>query len=83
MEDIVNSGFEFFAIVFIAKNCLSLYKDKKVSGVSIFSILFFTTWSFWNIIYYFILNQNYSFFCSVFVFIFNLIWLTLYFKYKI
>ena len=80
--DVVNSFFSAGSIFFIICNCYSAYRDKRVSGVSIYSVLFFCVYSLFNIIYFFELNQMFSFTISIFVFIFQFIYAGLLFYYR-
>jgi uncharacterized membrane protein YfcA len=50
--DNINGVFEAVGGLFIFLNVLKLHKDKKVRGVSWVSIVFFTLWGYWNLIFY-------------------------------
>jgi len=73
--DLINGLFEFFAGFFILLHCRRLYKDKKVRGVSIVAIIFFTSWGFWNLFYYPHLGQWISFFGGLFIVSANSVWI--------
>lgn len=60
MADFINGSFESLAGLFVLLSCWRAYKDKKVKGISILMIMFFTIWGFWNLYYYPSLNQFWS-----------------------
>lgn len=72
--DFINSAFELFAGFFILGNCRVLYKDKMVRGVSIIAVSFFTLWGVWNVFYYPIIDQWFSFIAGLFVLSANTLW---------
>lgn len=74
MNDIINAAFEFGGAIFLCHNCITLYKDKAVSGVSILSTAFFTGWGFWNIYYYPTLDQVWSMIAAIALTFFNVLW---------
>ena len=76
MADLINGCFELFAGVFCFMNCMRLYKDKKVRGVSVIATMFFTSWGFWNLYYYPSLGQTLSFYGGIFIVTVNTIWVS-------
>jgi hypothetical protein len=82
IADLINGCYELLGGIFLLHNCWNLYKDKKVSGVSIPSIVFFTSWGYWNLYYYPSLNQWWSFAGGCLIVIANTLWVTMYFYYK-
>jgi len=74
-QDKVNGLFELLGGLFIMLSCIRLYKDKKVRGVSVVAITYFTLWGYWNIHYYPHLNQWVSFIGGLCVVIVNTTWL--------
>lgn len=74
MNDIINAAFELGGAIFLCHNCITLYKDKAVAGVSILSTAFFTGWGVWNIYYYPTLDQFWSMAAAAALTFFNLIW---------
>lgn len=82
MEDICNAIFELLGGLFVAHSCYCLYRDKEVKGISTLSIVFFSSWSVWNVFYYYRLNQFYSFIFGLLIPTFNVIWIGLYLYYK-
>jgi hypothetical protein len=73
--DLLNSMFEWIGGLMVFNHCRVLYRDKAVQGISLLSNLFFTGWGVWNIIYYPMLNQMWSFYGSVFLTVANMSWL--------
>lgn len=63
--DAMNGSFELLAGLFVLNHCRVLSVDKKVRGVSMFSVLFFTLWGIWNMYYYPTLNQPLSFYGGI------------------
>lgn len=80
--DLVNGLFEALAGLFVLNHCRVLRRDRAVAGVSIASVIFFTTWGFWNLLYYPALGQSLSFIGGIFVVAANIyyVWLLLYFS---
>ena len=76
MEDIINGCFEVFAGLFTIHNCVRLYEDKEVKGVSILATFFFTLWGFWNLYYYPSLGQTWSFYGGIVIVITNSVWVS-------
>ena len=74
-QDNVNGLFEFCGGLFILLSCIKLYKDKKVRGVSVIGIAYFTLWGYWNIHYYPHLGQWTSFVGGLCVVLVNTAWL--------
>ena len=52
MQDFVNATFELGGGFLLLWNCLRLYRDKEVKGVSVGVTAFFTLWGYWNLYYY-------------------------------
>lgn len=82
INDIINGCFEFLAGFAVLNHCRTVHKDKAVAGVSVLSILFFSTWGVWNLYYYPSLNQMWSFYGGLFIVTTNLLWVTLLLKYR-
>lgn len=81
IADLINGCFEFLAGAFILDHCRAVLRDKKVAGVSLWSVAFFTAWGIWNIFYYPHLNQMISFIGGLFVVSANALWLMLLWRY--
>lgn len=65
--DLINGTFEMLAGFFVINHCRVLMQHKESRGVSLASIVFFTVWGFWNLVYYPALGQVASFIGGVFV----------------
>ena len=78
--DAVNALFESGGALAVANNCLRVWKDKSVKGVSLASTLFFTGWGGWNLYYYHHLEQSLSNMAGGVLVLINAIWLTLMWK---
>ena len=81
--DEINSFFISVASIFYFLNLLKLYKDKEVKGISILSIVFFSTWNFWTLYFFwdteFSLTRN----AYIAVAISNFLYLSLLFRYMV
>lgn len=73
--DAVNGAFEALAGLSGINNCRTLYRDKKVRGVSKASTAFFVSWGIWNLFYYPHLGQWISFVGGLFITVTNSVWL--------
>jgi len=82
LPDLINGIFEFSAGFFVLNHCRVVIKEKAVKGVSIISIVFFTSWGYWNLYYYPHLEQWLSFLGGLFIVVANSIWVVLLIKYK-
>ena len=76
-SDVINGGFEAFASVMILLNCVKTYQDKKVRGISLCSIVFFTIWGLWNVYFYPANGLKWSFIAGIAVVIVNIIWVAM------
>lgn len=82
MKDIINGLFEAFGSVAVFLSCLRLIKDKQVKGISVMTVIFFTSWGFWNMFYYPSLGQMFSSLAAVSVCLMNSFWVFLLIKYR-
>ena len=82
LNDIVNAIFEFGAILGIYGHIRQIKKDKKVNGIYIPTIMFFTLWGFWNIYYYPSLGQWFSFIAGSVLALMNCAYVYLLVKYS-
>lgn len=73
--DNVNGVYEMGGALALAWNCWTTYKDKEIKGLSIISMVFFTSWGYWNLYYYPSLNQWMSTLGAAALVFFNTIWL--------
>lgn len=76
-QDLLNGLFESLGGFFIFLSCWKLLKQKKVRGVSVYHISYFTAWGFWNLYYYPFLGQWTSFVGGMLVVLVNIFWLGL------
>jgi predicted double-glycine peptidase len=74
LVDITNSAFEFFGLFIIIYNCIVLYKDKEIKGISILSGIYFFIWSTWNLFYYLSINHLFSLIIGILISIANITW---------
>lgn len=70
--DFINGAFEALAGIFVAVNIRRVLRDRLVRGVSIWPLLFFSSWSLWNLYYYPSLRQWWSFAGGIVVLLANL-----------
>jgi len=82
MIDTINSAFEGFAAFAVANHCRVILKHKEVKGTSILSTAFFTAWGFWNMYYYPVLGQMFSFWAGCAVCAVNATYVYLLYKYR-
>lgn len=75
--DYVNGLFEIGGGISVLLSIVKLYKDKDVKGINWITILFFTSWGVWNLIFYPKLDLPGSFAGAVFLVLMNAIWLFL------
>jgi membrane protein YdbS with pleckstrin-like domain len=80
--DLINAFFEFFAAIVASLNVRQILKDKEVKGVSVWPVIFFITWGFWNLFYYPHLDQLWSSIGAVAMLSVNILWLFLVIKYR-
>lgn len=73
-QDNINGTYELVGGFFLFLNCLKLYRDKKIRGVSILATAFFASWGFWNLYYYPHLGQWMSFLGGICIVSFNTLW---------
>ena len=75
--DLINAGFEVAGGIFTLFNIRRTLIDKSVKGVSWWACAFFTLWGAWNIIFYSSLGQWASFSAGLFIFVANIVWISL------
>lgn len=75
--DMINAAFEAGSAVLLWLNVHRLFKDKRLSGVSVFPVAWFSLWGGWNMVYYQQLEQRCSWAAGVAVFVANSVWLVL------
>ncbi len=74
-QDILNGCYNFLGAPFVILSIIKLYRDKKVRGVSLMHVAFFSSWGYWNLYYYPHLNQWASFIGGLFLVLTNTFWL--------
>jgi hypothetical protein len=52
VNDVINGLFELFGAVMLSMNVRQILHDKQWRGVSWLPFAFFTSWGFWNLIFY-------------------------------
>jgi uncharacterized membrane protein YfcA len=77
IPDLINGLYESLGAFFILNHIRALWKSKQAHGISLLSVVFFTTWGFWNLFYYPHLNQWWSFAGGVAIVLMNLGWIGL------
>jgi len=76
-NDMINGLFEFTGSIFLFRNCLMLYRDKTVKGVSVWSTIYFFAWGVWNLFFYPSLNQYWSFAGGIAIMVANSLWISM------
>jgi len=74
MPDMINGIFEFLGAFAVFDHFRQVCKDKMVAGVSKYATVFFTSWGAWNLYYYSHLEQSWSWWGGLLLFIGNLFW---------
>lgn len=82
IPDFINGCFEAFASLFILNHCRVLLRHKQVRGVSLTSTGFFFGWGLWNVVFYPLLGQWFSFACGLAVLAANGLWIAMLFYYR-
>jgi len=80
--DSANAIFEGGGALLLLLNIRCLLRDKKVVGISLAPVLFWTLWGYWNLFYYPHLGQWWSFVGGLGVVAANTVWLGLAWKYR-
>lgn len=80
--DIINGTFNWVAAVFIFINAMDIYRKKDVAGHTYPSTIFFTTWSFFSVPYFWVLEQFWTVIPTVAMFVANLFLFLLVMKYR-
>jgi uncharacterized membrane protein YfcA len=82
--DLINALFETIGSLFVILSIVKLRKDKIVRGVNVLTIIFFSSWGFWNLFYYPHLGQWLSFAGGCLITAANTTWIfmIIYFNYR-
>lgn len=82
IPDLINGFFESIGGIMIWFNVLAIMKDKEVKGINWWTVVFFTSWGYWNLWYYPYLNQWASFLGGLVIVSGNTAWIYLCMKYR-
>ncbi len=82
MLDQINGAFEAGLAVMLFLNLRRLMKDREVKGFDYKVVVFTTAWGVWNLYYYPMLGQMFSFYAGIAVVAMNASWLALLLYYK-
>jgi hypothetical protein len=80
--DAVNGGFEILGAPFVLLSLIKLLRERDASGVSLVTLLFFSSWGFWNLFFYSHLGQWWSVCGSVTSTLANTAWAIAVFYYR-
>ena len=61
LPDVINGVFELGGAIITTMNVRQIFFDKEVKGVHWSPFVFFTAWGLWNLYYYPVLGQWFSF----------------------
>ena len=75
--DLVNGLFEMIGGLILWMNVHRLYRDRRVSGVSVAPVVFWSAWGFWNLWFYPAVSCWWSFAGGIVVVLANVAWLVL------
>lgn len=75
--DLINSGFQLLGAIAAWANCYKLHKEKVIRGVYWPVYALYSAWGLWNLVYYWGLNQPYSFFMGIVLVLGNLTWVAM------
>ena len=75
--DVINGMFQLIGAGFTWANAWHLYQAKQIKGVYWPTLLFFTAFGLWNLFYYPMLGQWFSFVAGVFLVAGNAAWVIL------
>lgn len=78
MNDVINGLFELIGGCLLMLNVRRLWRDRKVVGVSLWPVVFYTAWGFWNLYFYPSVKAPWSFWGAITVVTANASWLLLY-----
>lgn len=75
--DIINGSFELLGAILTWRNAVELYRVREIRGVYWPTSAFFSAWGLWNLAYYPLLGQWFSFVGGVLLVSGNLAWVTM------
>lgn len=73
--DIINGLFEASGTLSVINHTRVLWRSRQAHGVSMLSILVFTSWGSWNLYYYPHLGQTMSFLAGVSIMLAEIVWM--------
>jgi len=82
LTDFFNGCFEFIGALMTLLSVKALLRDKEIKGIHWAPIVFFTSWSTFNLWFYPANNLWWSFAGGVAIWLVNAIWLALVWKYR-
>jgi hypothetical protein len=74
--DFINCLFDVGAAFAMISNCYSMHRDKVLKGTSLYSNLFFCTWGWWNIYFFYRVDTKFSFYAAIFIALVNLVFIS-------
>lgn len=80
--DIINGCWELAGAIATIPSIRSLWKDKKVNGISWLTVFFFSSWGLWNVYFYPVNDLIFSFIGGVVLSVMNITWVVLLIKYR-
>ena len=80
--DFINALFECLGGLFVALSVHQLWRDNQARGVHWGTVLFFSSWGYWNLYYYPSLGQIWSGAGAIGVALVNTSWLALLWRYR-
>lgn len=80
--DAINGLFETVGGCLLFLNCWRIHKDREIKGTSIFPVVLFTSWGFWNLFFYPSMGAWYSFYGGTIIAAANIVWISLVIYYK-
>lgn len=75
--DLVNGSFELLGAILTWRNAAQLHRDREIRGVYWPTSAFFSAWGLWNLAYYPLLGQWFSFAGGVLLVSGNLAWVAM------
>lgn len=75
--DMINGVMELGGAGFTWMNAWRLHKERRVAGVFWPAWIWFTVWGWWNVAYYHLLDQPFSWVAGIFLVIGNTVWVAM------
>src|ERR1044072_8110677 len=61
-NDLINGLFELGGAAAVALSIAAVWKDRMYAGLSVWQVVFFQSWGWWNVFYYPSIDQTWSFY---------------------